>query len=110
MEDEAGDAEGVDADATTDAANADAASKDSGVDTGIADAGIDTGVDSGADAGPPGTTTTVVDVPGLTDFDFVGNHLVYIDGGFKHCTLPACADTIPLTGCTLTAALMWHSC
>ncbi len=55
----------------------------------------------GYDGAPlPGSVETVADIPGLTDFDFVGDHLVYHNGGwgrnFKHCTLPACTDELGL--------------
>ena len=57
----------------------------------------------GYDGAPlPGSVETVVDIPGLTDFDFVSSHFVYRRGGpapdFTHCTLPACADKLSLDG------------
>ena len=55
----------------------------------------------GYDGAPlPGSVTTAADIPGLTDFDFVGSHMLYRRGvttandplDFRHCTLPACTD------------------
>lgn len=53
----------------------------------------------GYDGAPlPGPVETVADIPGLTDFDFGGSHLVYRTPDFKHCTLPSCTDETPLLG------------